>query len=113
MYLAKPCTPATEPANRPGSTLTSTSATTAMRIVLAVTPISVAWGAPPPVDWAPALLTPNPAIATHTVAAIATHRRLFIRVPPVSSVPGGESMARLAVVVTAGSGRVGPDPLDG
>ena len=42
--VAKPRTAATGPANSPGCNGLSTSATTAMRIVVAVTPTSVGWG---------------------------------------------------------------------
>ena len=45
MYFAAPCTPSTTPWKRPGEKGLSTSATTAIRISVAVTPISVALGA--------------------------------------------------------------------
>ncbi len=42
VYFAQPFTPSTEPWNRPGDSGVSTSATTAMRIVVGVTPTSLA-----------------------------------------------------------------------
>src|SRR6478735_2910830 len=44
MYFAAPFTPSAAPLNRPGARALSTSASTAMWISLAVTPISVALG---------------------------------------------------------------------
>ena len=109
MYLAKPWTPATEPANRPGSTGTSTSATTAIRIVVGVTPTSVALSAPPPLDWAPALLMPSPAASMPTTAAIATHRPIFIQFPPSSPLLRARAWhgsARLSQRARPAAGRV-------
>jgi hypothetical protein len=46
MYFAKPFTAAGTLANRPGSSVFSTSATTAMRIVVGVMPTSDDWRLP-------------------------------------------------------------------
>ena len=73
MYLAKPSTASRDPWKSPGAAGVSTSAITAIRIVVAVTPTSVAVVAPP-VDWAVAAGMTT--LIASTIAAVNTAQRL-------------------------------------
>ncbi len=79
-YLAQPFTPSTEPWNTPGASGVSTSATTAIRISLSVTPISVAVGLSPPELCATAAAAVA-VMASTTVATSAIQRVCFTRSP--------------------------------
>src|SRR6478752_3693523 len=74
VYLAQPFTPSTEPWKMPGASELSTSATTAMRIVVSLTPTSVAAGFSP---LAAAALVAGAAMAQGIVATGATQRAYF------------------------------------
>ena len=80
MYFAQPFTPSTEPWKMPGDSGVSTSATTAMRIVVGVTPTSVAVGfvvAAEAADATPVVA----AMAQATVMTTAIQRACFTESP--------------------------------